>query len=351
MCHRGSEIRGLIPVSIKSLRDVLKYALKRGALIAAANWPVIIVQEIADSLFKLLVAVPLVGGLFLVAVVLGAEPVALMSLGWRDLAATIVASLTSRPLVLAAFLAALAVMIIGASLFVFLVKAGTVSVLVRGDAAAAAIERPPLHFSTVMTASAFSLETFEAGARSLFPRYARLGGILMTAYFASGSLYLVAVLAGRNAGDSWGMAALLTAAFVGWITVLNFLYLLTQIVIAAEDCNVATAMRRVAQFLRRARRPVAAVFFVVLAIVVFATGASLIATAALGLISFVPLLGLTVLPLQLGAWLFRGFVFQYVGLSSLGAYLKLYRSTAMTAEGVMFADLVANSGHRDTPLR
>lgn len=335
---------------MNSLRDVLKYALKRGALIVAANWPVVIVQEIADSLFKLLVAVPLVGGIFLVAVVLGAEPVALMSLGWRDLAATIVASLMSRPLVLAAFLAALGVMIIGASLFVFLVKAGTVSVLVRGDAAAGAIERPPLHFSSVMTASAFSLETFEAGARSLFPRYARLGAILMTAYFGSGSLYLVAVLAGRT-GYSWGTAAMLTAGFVTWITVLNFLYLLTQIVIAAEDCSVATAMRRVAQFLRRARGPVAAVFFVVLAIVVFATGASLIATAALGLISFVPLLGLTVLPLQLGAWLFRGLIFQYVGLSSLGAYLKLYRSTAMTAEGVMFADLAAESGHRDTPLR
>jgi len=333
------------------LRDVLKNALKRGALIAAANWPVIIVQEIADTLFKLLVAVPLIGGVFLVALVLGAEPVALMSLGWRDLAATIVASLMSRPVVLAAFLAALGVVVIGGSLFVFLIKAGTVSVLARGDRTAGAIELPPLHFSTVMTAAAFSLEAFEAGARSLFPRYARLGGALMTVYFVSGSVYLAAVLVGRSAGDSWGMTALLTAGFVTWITILNFLYLLTQIVIAAEDCNVTTAIRRVAQFLRRARGPVGAVFLVVLAIVVFATGASLIATAALGLISFVPLLGLTVLPLQLGAWLFRGLVFQYVGLSSLGAYLKLYRSSAMTADGLMFAVLAAEAGHRDTPLR
>ena len=173
----------------------------------------------------------------------------------------------------------------------------------------------------------------------------------MTVYLVSGSMYLGAVLAGRSAGDSWGMTALLTAAFVSWITILNFLYLLTQIVIAAEDCSVAAAMRRVAQFLRRARGPVAAVFLVVLAIVVFATGASLIATAALGLISFVPLLGLTVLPLQLGAWLFRGLVFQYVALSSLGAYLKLYRTTAMAAPGVVFGDWVAESGHRDTSLR
>lgn len=329
------------------MRDTLKYALKRGALIAAANWPVVIVQEVADSLFKLLVAVPLIGGIFLVALVLGAEPVALMSLGWRDLAATIVASLMSRPAVLAAFLGALGVVIIGGSLFVFLIKAGTVYVLVRGDRAAGPVERPPLHFGTVMTASAFSLETFEEGARSLFPRYARLGGMLMFVYLVSGGGYLTAVLASRSAGDSWGMTALLTAGFVAWITALNFLYLLTQIVIAAEDCGVGAAARRVAQFLRRARVPVASVFLVVLAIVVFATGASLLATAALGLISFVPLLGLAVLPLQLGAWLFRGLVFQYVGLSSIGAYLKLYRSMSANAEGVVFADWAAESGRRD----
>src|SRR5688572_15992906 len=175
----------LIPASINCLRETLKYALKRGALIAAANWPVVVVQEIADSLFKVLLAMPLIGGIFLVALVLGAEPVALMSLGWSDLAGTIVASLISRPLVLAAFLAALGVVIVGGALFVFLVKAGTVSVLVRGDRAAGPIERPPLHFSTVMTAAAFSLETFQEGARSLFPRYARLGGALMTIYLVS----------------------------------------------------------------------------------------------------------------------------------------------------------------------
>ena len=84
------------------MQDTLKHALKRGALIAAANWPVVVVQEIADSLFKLLLAMPLIGGIFLVALVLGAEPVALLSLGWRDLIATIVASLVSRPLVLTA---------------------------------------------------------------------------------------------------------------------------------------------------------------------------------------------------------------------------------------------------------
>ena len=68
--------------------------------------------------------------------------------------------------------------------------------------------------------------------------------------------------------------------------------------------------------------------------VIFATGASLLATAALGLIAFVPLVWLAVLPLQLMAWVLRGLVFQYIGLSSIGAYVKLYREySAAQSEG------------------
>ena len=58
-------------------------------------------------------------------------------------------------------------------------------------------------------------------------------------------------------------------------------------------------------------RGVAAVFGVVFGLVVLATAASILATAALGLIAFVPFIGLAVLPLQLIAWLVRGLVFQY----------------------------------------
>jgi len=100
----------------------LKDVLKRGALVAAANWPVAIVQATADSLFKLLVAAPLIGGIFLVALVVGAEPIELMSLEWRQLAPTIASTLLVRPTVLAAWVAALAVVLVGGSLFVFLVK-------------------------------------------------------------------------------------------------------------------------------------------------------------------------------------------------------------------------------------
>jgi hypothetical protein len=311
-----------------SHRHLLKSALKRGALIAAANWPVTLVQATADALFKVLITVPLVGGVFLVALVLGTEPVALMSLEWRDMAATTVAALLSHPVVLTAFLLAFGVVGLGGSLFVFLVKAGTVAVLVRSEREVDAIEDTPLLVETMVHASRYSVDSFIDGSRRLFPRYARLGVFLMALYVASGVGYLGLVMGSRSAGEGWGIAALFTAGFVSWITLVNLLYLLMQIVIAADDCSVAAAAPRVGAFLRHERGIVIRVFLVILALVVGATGASFVAAALLSLIAFVPFVGLAVLPLQLAAWLLRALVFQYIGLTSVGAYVKLYRRFA-----------------------
>ena len=317
-----------------SLRLTLKVALKRGALVAAANWPVTLVQSVADSLFKLLIAAPLLGGVFLVALVVGAEPGALITLGWRQLAATIVTSLLSHPLVLTTFLLAMAVVVGGGSLFVFLIKGGTVGVLVVAERDAGPVELPPLQFEEMARASKFTIELFIESARALFPRYARLGLLLIAVYVLSGVVYLGFVYASRAAGDGWGIAAILTIGFVLWITAVNLFYLLVQLVIAADDCSLAAALGRVTAFLRHERRTIGAVFAVILGMVVLATGASLLATAALGLIAFVPFVGLAVLPLQLVAWLFRDIVFQYMGVASIGAYLKLYREYSLAlAEG------------------
>ena len=305
----------------------MKAAIKRGALIAAANWQVTLIQASADSLFKLLLAAPIIGGVFLVALAVGSEPSALISLEWRQMAATIAASLTSRPAVVTAVLLAVAVVAVGGSLFVFLVKAGTVATLVRSDQDAGPIEEPPLRVSAVARASRFSVDSYIESARALFPRYARLGFMLMGVYLVSGLGYLV-VVARRDPAEGWSLTALLTAAFILWITLVNLLYLLVQVVMAADDCSVAAAARRVAAFLRRERRNVGTVFLVLLALIVAATGASVLATAALGLVAFVPFFGLVALPLQLLAWLLRSLVFQYLGLTSVGAYLKLYRAFA-----------------------
>jgi hypothetical protein len=293
--------------------------------LAAANWPVTLIQASADSLFKLLLAAPVIGGVFLVALSIGSEPSALISLEWRQMAATMVVSLISRPVVLMSVFLAVGVVAVGGSLFVFLVKAGTVATLVQSDRDAGPIEDPPLRLSEVARASRFDVDRYIETARALFPRYARLGFMLMAVYIVSGLAFLVLVVR-RETGEGWSLTALFSVVFVLWITFVNLLYLLVQIVVAADDCSVATAARRVTVFLQRQRSDVGRVFLLVLALVLGATGASILATAALGLVAFVPFFGLAALPLQLLAWLMRGLVFQYLGLTSVGAYLMLYRT-------------------------
>jgi hypothetical protein len=67
------------------------------------------------------------------------------------------------------------------------------------------------------------------------------------------------------------------------------------------------------------------VFAVVLLLVLIATAASILATAALGFIGFVPIVGLAMLPLQLLAWIGRGLLFEFLGLSALTTYAGLVR--------------------------
>ena len=78
--------------------------------------------------------------------------------------------------------------------------------------------------------------------------------------------------------------------------------------------------------MRRRTRDVGQVLAAILALMVMATGASILATAALGLIAFVPFVGLAAIPLQIFAWLVRGVVFQFIGLTGVATYLRLHRT-------------------------
>ena len=62
-------------------------------------------------------------------------------------------------------------------------------------------------------------------------------------------------------------------------------------------------------------------------LLLLATLGSLLATVALGLIAFVPLLGVAALPLQLLAWLLRGLVFQFISVTGAAACVHLYMKT------------------------
>ena len=315
----------------------LKFTLKRGVLLAGANWQATLVQAAADSLFKLLIAVPAIGGISFVGLVVGAEPSGLLALEWREMVTTIVGALLSQPLVLLAFLAALAIALVGGSLLLFLAKGGTVAVLTEGDRRIGdSLEQAPLHLSTVRRASGFSVEAFMAASERFFPRFARLGACLMGVYLASAVLLRISVTAGRLTGRVLGDAALMTIVFVAWITVVNLYYLLTQIIIVADDCTVSSALRRTARFLREDFRRIATVFGVMMGVELLAMGVSVLAIGALGLIAFVPFFGLAALPVQLMAWLFRSVVFEFLGLTTVGAYLTLYRRdvTLVVAEAV-----------------
>src|SRR5258708_32967756 len=129
-----------------------------------------------------------------------------------------------------------------------------------------------------------------------------------------------------------GMTFIAAFAAIGltlWITMVNLVYLLLQITIAIENVNVRDAWRPASRFVRAEFRELVGVFVIVFGLVVAATLASALAWSGVGLIAFVPLVGLAVFPLQLAALLVRGLVFEYLGLTAVGAYLTLYQRRAM----------------------
>lgn len=310
----------------------LKTALKRGALLAAANWPLVVVQFVAEASLKLMLAVPIVGGAFLVALLLDTSPTELLRGDAHTIITSILGALMASPGALAAFVGAGLIVLVGGSIVTFVTKAGTVAILAEAERVAGPIERPPLRLEAVRRAAITGIDPFLAGCSRLWRRYVRIGLGLLIVYVLTAGAYLLFVLGGYAlAGNSavllgWtAVAALASSALIVWITIVNFFYLMTQMVVAIEDVSVRKGVRLALRFIWGHLREVAAVFGVVLVVVVIATAASILAAAGLGLIAFVPLVGLAVVPLQLAAWLLRGIVFEYLALAALGAYLSQYR--------------------------
>ena len=313
----------------------LKHLLKRGALLAAANWPTVAIQFIAETTFQMLLAVPIVGAAILVAVLLGADLADLLQGSLREIFTTIASALLSEPVALVAFATAFTLVLLGGSVLMFAVKGGTVEVLTAANAGAGPIERQPLTLDRLRSASRFTLQRFIEGCARLFRPYLALGLALMVVYAVSIGAYLGFVIYGYRAAEGrvliigWTFIAALAAAFlVAWFTLINCLYLLLQIAIAVEGVGLGQAPRACARFIRAEFRDLAGVFLVVVALVVAATLASALAWSGVGLIAFVPLVGLAVFPLQVAALLFRGLAFEYLGLTALGAYLALYQGFA-----------------------
>jgi hypothetical protein len=247
--------------------------------------------------------------------------------------ASVANGLVQEPAALVSFLVAFLLVLLGGSAVMFLVKGGTIRVLAEAEASTGPIERESLEWDQFESSARFSIGGFVGGARALFRRYLLLGIALIVAYLASAVLYLAVLYVGYRLGSDgafligWTMvAAILSSALIVWITIVNLLYLLTQIVIAVSGLGLRDSIRDMFGFLSADLWDIVGVFAVTVLLVVLATGASLGATAGLGLIAFAPLAGLAVLPLQLIAWLLRSLAFQFLGLTALEAYLHLYRT-------------------------
>jgi len=321
----------------------LKHLLKRGALLTAANWQTVAIQFVAETTFQVLLAVPILGAAVLVAVLLGGDLTELLHGSLRDIFTTIASALLSEPFALVAFVTAFAVVLLGGSVLMFVVKGGIVDVLVASNADAGPIEQHPLTIDLLRRASRFSLKRFTDGCARLSRRYLRLGLGLMIVYGVSAGGYLAFVVYGYRAAEGraliigWTFVAALSAAMlVAWMTIVNMLYLLLQIAMAVEGIGLADACRATLRFIRSEFRSLAGVFLIVLALVVAATLASALAWSGVGLIAFVPLVGLAVFPLQIAALVVRGLAFEYLGLTALGAYLTLYQGYA-SRRGELFS--------------
>jgi len=310
----------------------LRAAIVRGALISLANWPVVLIEFAIESVYKLALAIPVIGGAFMVALLLGADVQSLLADGVLAAADRMLGPLGQAPIALGAFLAAIGVVAFGGELLMFVVKSGTLFVLVESERVAGEIQRTPVRLAALRPIVAYSLGATLEAARHFQGRAARLAAWLGVVYVFIGSGYALTVTYGFQwaAASRWAQAwpllvVIATSVSVVGLTAANLVFDLMRVVLITDDCRVRDAARRVRTFLIADARQVLGIFGAMALVLMLATAASIMATAGLTLVAWVPLAGLIVLPLQLAFWIVRGLFFQYAGLATLSAYQTQYR--------------------------
>jgi hypothetical protein len=310
----------------------LRAALKQGALVTVANWPVVLIEFALWSLFELALGVPVLGGALMVAVLLGFDLDGLLAQGLGNTADLIIASLVAAPISLGAFLLAVGLVAAGGLMLVFVVKAGTLAVLAAGERAAPDLHRAPIHVAGLRQAAAWTLPAMYAGVQRYGARSARLAAVLSATYLVIVVIAFGAIGLGYRlaSGSAWAgawivLVAPATSAAVLAGTIANLFFDLARIIIVTDDCGVREALRRARRFVLKDARHVIGIFAVTSAIVFVAAAAWLVATANIAFIGLVPVVGLLVAPLQAAIWIVRGLVFQYFGLATLMAYQTQYR--------------------------
>jgi hypothetical protein len=215
---------------------IARLALKRGALVTAANWQVIVIQAVGDSAFKLLVAIPLLGGALLVTFLMGQDLASLLERNSRDILAGIAEALLSRPGADGFRSPSVSSL---SSVVMFLIKAGT----------SRCWSTPSAIFSIGST----------RGRRRVVPPLSGAGLPADRIYILSVALYAVIVLGYRNIGGRAPRRVdrrrrAVAVGLVVWTTAVNLVYP-TRIVAVTGGTSGAPAGGF--RFLRQDARPVA----------------------------------------------------------------------------------------------
>ncbi|MCC7007814.1 MAG: hypothetical protein IT184_03280 [Acidobacteria bacterium] len=317
-------------------------ALKRGAIVTAANWPVVLVDFVLESFYKLTLTVPILGGALMVTAIVGSDLDTVVGEGLRATADLVLGSLSTAPVALITFLVALAIVGVGGEAIMFVVKAGTLNVLVAGERAAADVHVAGSVLVSLSQASAWSLAAVYEGARRFGGRALVLALWLGLVYVAIGGACLVVLgyglsVASRSAWlPAWPLLVLLaTSTSVVAITLVNLVYDLLRVIVVTDDCSVRAAVARLRRFVTEDARHVLGIFSVIGGVVLLATAGSLVAAAGMALTAWIPFLGLVVVPLQAVAWLLRGVSFQFLALAALSAYQTQYRRFSETRGGAV----------------
>jgi hypothetical protein len=292
-----------------------------------------------ESVFKFALAIPVIGGALMVAVLLGSDLRTLFAEGVRATADLVLGSLASAPIALGAFLAAIGIVAFGGGVIMAVIKGGTLAVLVNGERSAGDVHRPPLRSETFRRTSVYTLPAMLTGVRQFRRRAIVLACWLAAAYLLAAVLFIAGLTAGfRIVGDSswsaaWPLIVLgVTSTGVITITAINLTYDLMRVIVTTDNCGLGAAFARLRAFVVQDARQVLGIFGVMSVVLALVTAVSVFMTAALTLIAWVPFAGLILLPLQAAAWLIRGLVFQYLGLLTLSAYQTQYRRLGSPAD-------------------
>jgi hypothetical protein len=256
--------------------------------------------------------------------------------GAGDLATALAALATQPGALLAVALSAIAAglggLVLGA-----VVKAGTVSIIVAGERRAPPGLPRPIRAAALGGSSAWSRARFRAGCRRFGRRFVGLALLLGVLDAALAVGYAVAAVQAYRAfvslAASWWIPAAMLAVSIAAVaasSVADLAYRLAQLVVAVDDVPIRGGLAGAVAFLRRAPLPIARIWVSALVVSTVVLIATLVAAAAIGPISFVPLVGVAVWPLQGAVWLLRGLVLPFIDLAALAAYVMVYRRTGET---------------------